>query len=418
MGSVGSNPTVSAELLGQSRFFSAAVPVSALRPCRFPLCGSADRIRSSDRTADDLRPGAVGMRCCRVPGAVEYPVQSSVRCSRASSAAEYQEPLGNLGRQNHEENRSDVTARLRRRSLCVCLGITALIVTGCSQASADPSQSPAASASASATADTARDDRTARELVDLEAEFDARVGVSALDTGTGESFDYRGDERFGYASTLKAFVAAEFLRTVPAADRGERVTWTQADVDDAGYSPVTGEHVASGLTLAELAEAAVRVSDNAATNIVLERIGGPEALDAMLQMLGDSTTEVVHYEPELNDVVAGESDDTTTPSAFTTNLAAVVNDEILTDEDLATLLDWMSGNATGDTLIRAGAPDGWTVADKSGGAGAIRNDIAVVTRPTGDPIVISVLSTRNDPNADYDDALVAGAAEIVLRGLS
>jgi beta-lactamase class A len=77
----------------------------------------------------------------------------------------------------------------------------------------------------------------------------------------------------------------------------------------------------------------------------------------------------------------------------------------------------MSGNATGDTLIRAGAPDGWVVADKSGGAGGIRNDVAVVTPPGRAPVVVTVFTTRNDPDARYDDALVARAAAIVLGAL-
>jgi beta-lactamase class A len=90
---------------------------------------------------------------------------------------------------------------------------------------------------------------------------------------------------------------------------------------------------------------------------------------------------------------------------------------VLSAEDRALLLDWMSGNATGDTLVRAGAPAGWSVADKSGGAGGIRNDVAVVTPPGRDAVVLSILSARNDPEADYDDALVARAAAVVLGAL-
>jgi len=57
------------------------------------------------------------------------------------------------------------------------------------------------------------------------------------------------------------------------------------------------------------------------------------------------------------------------------------------------------------------------VADKSGGAGGIRNDVAVVTPPGRAPVVVTVFTTRNDPDARYDDALVARAAAIVLGAL-
>jgi beta-lactamase class A len=254
-------------------------------------------------------------------------------------------------------------------------------------------------------------------LAALELEFDARVGVSAVDTGSGARISHRADERFGYASSLKVLAAAQLLRAVPAAEREEVVTWTEADVATAGYSPVTSGSVDEGLTLARLAEAAVRRSDNTALNLVLARLGGPEALGRGLGELGDTTTRVVNGEPALNTIEPGGIDDTSTPAAFTADLARVTLGDALAPDDRALLLQWMSGNATGDTLIRAGAPAGWSVADKSGGTGGIRNDVAVVTPPGRAPIVLTVFTTRNDPDAEYDDALVARTAEVVLGAL-
>ena len=252
------------------------------------------------------------------------------------------------------------------------------------------------------------------EFQALEAEFGARVGISAVDTGTGARLSYRADERFGYASTIKALAAAVFLHEVRGSARDEVITWSAEDVEAAGYSPVTSEHVETGLTLSQLAEAAVRRSDNTALNLVLARIGGPAALDAALVTLGDEVTEVVNAEPLLNVIEPGSTDDTTTPAAFTDNLTRLVDGSHLESADRATLLAWMSGNATGDTLIRAGAPAGWQVADKSGGAGGMRNDIAIIDRPGGDPIVLTILTNTLDPDAEYDDALVAEAARVAL----
>jgi len=118
------------------------------------------------------------------------------------------------------------------------------------------------------------------------------------------------------------------------------------------------------------------------------------------------------------DASSHSTDDTTTPAAFTADLAAVLDGSTLGTDDTALLLDWMTGNATGDTLVRAGAPEGWTVADKSGGAGGIRNDVALVTRPGGAPIVLTVMTTRKDPTAPYDDALVAETASTVLAAFA
>ncbi|MBF4605042.1 class A beta-lactamase [Curtobacterium sp. VKM Ac-2884] len=316
-----------------------------------------------------------------------------------------------------------------RRALPLVVGgtVAVLVLAGCSGGgSGAPTASATSSARSTSTptstpattppprTDAATTAAVRRALAGLEREYDATVGVVATDTVTGETVAYNGDRRFGYASTIKAFAAAQFLRSVPADARNEVVHWTAADVAAAGYSPVTEQHVADGLSYGQLAEAAVRMSDNTALNLVLTRIGGPSGLDTALTELGDTTTEVVHGEPDLNTIEPGSTEDTTTPAAFTAALATVLDGSTLDRADTALLVDWMGGNATGDALIRAGAPDGWVVVDKSGGAGPIRNDVARVTPPGGDPIVLSVLTTRNDPDAAYDDALVARSASAVL----
>lgn len=288
------------------------------------------------------------------------------------------------------------------------------LLTGCTPVTDErPPNSPSATPTASVPVEIDLSDA----LQQLESEYAARIGVSAFDTGTGQTISYRADERFGFASSFKVFVAAGFLSQVPAAERDAVVTWTQEAIDVAGYSPVTSEHIAEGLTLSQLAEAAVRSSDNTATNIILGRIGGPEGLQAILRQGGDSTSEIVNAEPDVNIIEAGSTDDTTTPAAFTAGLHAVLNGGMLAEVDKTTLVDWMSGNATGDLLIRAGTPDGWAVADKSGGAYGIRNDIAIVTPPDRAPIILTILTVKNAPDAEYDDNTVADTARAVLDAL-
>ena len=72
----------------------------------------------------------------------------------------------------------------------------------------------------------------------------------------------------------------------------------------------------------------------------------------------------------------------------------------------------------GGELIRAGVPDGWVVGDKSGAAGyGTRNDIAVIWPPDRAPIVLAVLSSRDEQDASYDNALIAQATEVVIAQL-
>lgn len=304
---------------------------------------------------------------------------------------------------------------MRRHLASAVVGsVLAVLLTGCVAA---PTSLPSPPPSAVGEGEFGGVDHVEveRALTELEREYDAVVSVVATDTKTGESIAHNPDRRMKYASTLKAFAAAQFLRTVSGSERNELARWTIADVTAAGYSPVTSEHIDDGLTYMQLAEAAVRYSDNTAFNLVLERIGGPIGLDAGLEDLGDATTNVVNAEPELNAIELDSIDDTTTAAAFTATLKKLLDGNSLSSEDTQLLIDWMSDNRTGDPLIRAGAPAGWVIADKSGGSGPIRNDIAVASRPGASTIIISILTTRNEPDVAYDDSLVASTAAVVLR---
>lgn len=76
----------------------------------------------------------------------------------------------------------------------------------------------------------------------------------------------------------------------------------------------------------------------------------------------------------------------------------------------------MKGNATGDKLIRAGVPTNWVVADKSGaGSYGTRNDIAIVWPPNRAPIIIAILSSKDEKGATYDNQLIAEAAEVIVN---
>ena len=78
----------------------------------------------------------------------------------------------------------------------------------------------------------------------------------------------------------------------------------------------------------------------------------------------------------------------------------------------------MKGNATGDKLIRAGVPTDWVVGDKSGaGSYGTRNDIAIVWPPNRSPIIIAILSSKDEKEATYDNQLIKEAAEVVIDAI-
>ncbi|WP_152655651.1 class A beta-lactamase [Oceanobacillus sp. CFH 90083] len=251
----------------------------------------------------------------------------------------------------------------------------------------------------------------------LEEEFDARLGVYAIDTGSEQTVTYRSDERFAYASTFKALAAGAILQTKSMEELEEVITYSEEEL--VAHSPVTEKHVDSGMTWKEICEAAVRYSDNTAANLMLEELGGPDGMEEILRENGDETIEMDRMETELNEAVPGDTRDTSTPQALAESLQTYVLSDLLPEDKREVLMDWITGNKTGDTLIRAGVPEDWEVGDKSGAGGyGTRNDIAVVWPSDNEaPIVIAILSSRDTADADYHDVLIERAAEQVIEQL-
>ncbi|PEY27557.1 class A beta-lactamase [Bacillus cereus] len=257
---------------------------------------------------------------------------------------------------------------------------------------------------------------THREFVQLEKKFDARIGVYAIDTGTNRTVAYRPDERFAYTSTFKALAAGAVLQQNSIDQLNKVITYTKDDL--VTYSPITEKHLDTGMTLWEIADAAIRYSDNTAGNLLFKELDGPKGFEKKLRQIGDRVTKVNRFEPDLNEATPGDIRDTSTAKALATNLKAFTVDNVLPTDKRKILTDWMRGNTTGDQLIRAGVPKDWEVGDKTGaGSYGTRNDIAIVWPPNREPIIIAILSSRDTKNATYNNELIAQAAKVTINAL-
>jgi beta-lactamase class A len=264
----------------------------------------------------------------------------------------------------------------------------------------------------------AADAVTAR-LRALEERYGARLGVFARRPSTGRSVRYRADERFPMCSVFKSLAAAAVLRDL---DRhGEvlarRIHYTEDDLVIPG-SDQTAAHLAEGMTVAGLAEVAITHSDNTAGNLLLRELGGPTAITRFARSLGDRITRLDRWEPELNTAEPWRLTDTTSPYAIGRTYGRLVLGDALDRRDRELLTHWLLHNTTSVNRFHAGLPKTWTIADKTGsGSYGTANDVGVVWTDTGDPIVLSVLSTMPAPDAVRDDALVADAAAVVAGAL-
>lgn len=257
---------------------------------------------------------------------------------------------------------------------------------------------------------------TTRALDALERRDDARLGLVAIDTGSGATVTHRAGERFAFASAAKVFIAATVLDDARSGDLDAVVPIEQRDL--LSYAPVTSQHVGSGMTVRALLDAMLRSSDNTAANLLVARVGGPSVVQQWLRGIGDQVTQVVRVEPDLNEATPGDERDTTTPAQFAADLRTVLLGDALRPEDRKMLVETMAGTTTGAATIRAGVPTGWSVADKTGtGSYGVRNDIGIVTPPGRAPIVLVVMTSRSRADAKPVDALVAAATKVTVAAL-
>ena len=263
-------------------------------------------------------------------------------------------------------------------------------------------------------------ERLAASLQKLESERSGRLGVAVIDTQSGKRAGYRADERFPICSTFKLLaVAAVLARVDQGKDQLER-RLKFATTDLVVYSPITKDHAGGdGMTLAEICEAAVTLSDNTAANLLLSTIGGPGGLTAYARTLGDGVTRLDRIEPDLNEAVPGDLRDTTSPAAMLSNIRALVAGNALAPASRDRLIGWLVGNKTGDERLRAGVPRDWRVGDKTGsGERGTANDVAVLWPAAGrPPVFVSVYLTGSSSDGAHRNATIASVGEAVARSL-
>lgn len=240
----------------------------------------------------------------------------------------------------------------------------------------------------------------------LEARLGGRLGVSALDTGSGHTLRHRAGERFPMCSTFKLMAVAAILHRVDTdcetLDR--QILVTKADV--VGWAPVTEKRLGQKLPLRALCDAAITLSDNGAANLILNALGGPQGVTGYARSLGDRITRLDRRETALNEGRPGDPRDTTTPDATLANLGKLLAGKSLTPTSRTMLIDWLVADQQGLARIRAGTPAGWRVGDKTGTGNNATNDVAILWPPGRAPILVAAyIHLSPKPLAEQQAAL-------------
>lgn len=251
-------------------------------------------------------------------------------------------------------------------------------------------------------------------LAELERHYGGRLGVFAVDTGSGKTLEHRADERFLMCSTFKGMLAAQVLARV---DQGKEslqrsIPYTRKDL--IFTSPTTLANVGRGsMTVGELCQATVELSDNTAAILLMRNAGGPEGLTAFMRSLGDTVTRSDRYEPMSNQY-SGELD-TTTPRAIVGNARNILAGDVLSPDARQQLEDWMIACRPGRNRLRAALPAGWQAGDRPGTSVERQtNDYAIVRPPQRSPLFVAAYYDAPKLNMPRREAALREAGEIFV----
>ncbi|MEB5700681.1 class A beta-lactamase [Staphylococcus saprophyticus] len=258
----------------------------------------------------------------------------------------------------------------------------------------------------------------AKDIEQIENEYNTKVGIYGINTENGKVYEHNADERFAFASTYKAIASGILLNKVAPSELNKKVEINESEI--VANSPVTEQYIGKTMSLKALIKASMLQSDNTANNKIMQELGGVNGLKHELVQLGDDVSEPQRLEPELNYFDPNSKADTTTPRAAAQTLNSILTSNEMNGSNLSLLKQTMIENKTGDTLIKAGMPNSYTVGDKSGQAltYATRNDLAFIYPKGQDkPIILAIYSKQDQKDAKPNDKVISDSAREVIKYL-
>jgi beta-lactamase class A len=239
-------------------------------------------------------------------------------------------------------------------------------------------------------------DSLKEQLVALSNISALRAGCFIYDPKNGRYLDMAGHEAFAAASMIKLPVLVALLSAI---DRGE-IKFSdnlkiRRDLITGGSGSLQWRPADSPVSVRETAQLMMIISDNTATNMIIDCLGGKEKLNDQFKSWGLAET---HIQNMLGDF---EGTNKTSPYDLVCLLAKVDRGELLSRDSCAWLFDTMQHTRI-RTLLNPGLGPGAVLAHKTGDIGSMVGDVGLVTAPTGARYFVSVQVERpfNDRRAN------------------
>lgn len=244
--------------------------------------------------------------------------------------------------------------------------------------------------------------KLAKQLQQVAAEFDGVMGIAVKDLGTGETFFANADAVFPQASAIKIPVLLELFRQDQAGmlKLEERVDVKKSQMAAGSGVLVRFSDGGSALSLRDLAVLMIGLSDNTATNILIDRVG-MQNVNENLRRLGLAQTKLQRI---MLDVEAQRAsrENLSTPREMVMLLELLDAGKTLDPKHSQAALEILK--YTKNTAMRRGLPDSVSLASKPGGLPGVSNESGIVYL-AGKPYAISVMTTF-DKDGDAAEAAI------------
>ena len=242
----------------------------------------------------------------------------------------------------------------------------------------------------------------------VDQELDGVMGVAIEDLNSGQKAFRREDEVFPQASTIKVAVLAELyhqnqqsLQGVPGKAQLTDTYTVQAS-DLVADSDIKGGLTpgVSRVTNRDLATMVVAVSDNSATNVLIDRVG-MDNVNALLDNLGLTHTRLRRKMMDIK--AAGEGrENVSTPREMLSLLEQIYGGKVVNKELTGDLIKVLSTHK--ESWIARDLPEGLRVADKTGELEGVRNDCGIVL-VSNRPYILCVMTTYLSKERDGEEAI-------------
>jgi beta-lactamase class A len=237
----------------------------------------------------------------------------------------------------------------------------------------------------------------------VDRNLDGVLGVAILDLTTGQKYFLHADEVLPTASSIKIAILAELYQQAQQGKikLGDLYTLQSTDL-------VAGSGIANALTpgvtrltLRDVAALMISVSDNSATNIIIDRIG-MENVNALLDSLGLTHTRLRRKMMDVKAAAEGR-ENVATPREMVLLLEALYRGKVLNKQFTDDFFVLLSVHK--ESYIPQELPEDLRIANKPGELEGVRNDSGIVF--TGNrPFAISVMTTYLRREKDGGDAIV------------